>query len=48
MQAALQDDELIVQDLVHEPVFLVDATGPSAGKLVPQRFRFANTLKGMA
>ncbi len=48
MIAALKDDQSLALDPVNEAVFAVDATGPEAGIVAPQRFWLTCSPKGMA
>jgi len=43
--ARLRDEDGVSLDLVHEPVLLVDATGPVPPKGVLQRLRFTHAFK---
>lgn len=40
-----QDTDLVFLDLIDQSVFLVDSTGPAAGKLMPERLRLAGSFK---
>ena len=47
MIAARDNPDFLGQDLVDEAVFLVDASGPTSGQLVLERFWFTNTGEGI-
>jgi len=42
---ASQDSDLVRQDLIDQPVFLVDASGPAPGEFVLEWLRLAQTGK---
>lgn len=46
MKPALNNDDLAILYAIHQPVFAVDASGPATGKVVSQRFRFADAGEG--
>ena len=48
VKAARRDDERVLRDLIHEPVFVVDAPRPEALELMAQRLGFADPVKRIA
>jgi hypothetical protein len=45
MESTLEDEDLAFGDPIDEPVFSVDSSGPTTGKVVLEGLRFADPVE---